>query len=89
VVGSVARALGQLVLPIFLLLALVLSIAALAAGDGDADDFDLDVDSEGWESTPPMAAEERHAADVALGKGVVVFFVTLCVAGAGIWWWVR
>lgn len=90
VIGSVTRTLGRLVFPVLVLVGVVLSIAALAAGDGDADDFDLDVDSDGWESrSPPMAAEERHAADVAIGKGVSVFFVALCAAGAGVWWWIR
>lgn len=88
VLGSVARNVWAVMGPLLLIGGLIVAIAAAVGGDGDDFDADFDVDG-GLDSGPPMAPEERHAADVGIGAAVVVLTSLLAAAGAGLWWWLR
>lgn len=92
VLGSAARNVWAVMIPLMLVAGVLLSFAAAIGGGGDDFDADFDVDADNLGSGPPMAPmapEERHAADVAIGGVVVVLASLIAAGGAGLWWWIR
>lgn len=87
VIGAGARNVWAFAFPVLMVFGAVVALVAAIGGDADVDDFDADTD--GLETGPAMAPDERHAADVVIGGVVLALGATLAAGGAGIWWWLR